>query len=112
MTAKAAGSIVGRSVMIEQYRSEVLAAARKAGLIPSRKTCKFDEMWLTPVRDMTQEDIRALRLCEQASEAVLARHLNATTGLVSQRKRGEKRPCGTSLKLFAFVAKNGLGAVA
>ena len=105
--------------MSKQYRSEALAAAHEAalglaeaGLMSKRTMRKFDEMCLTPVRDMTPEDIRALRLREQASQAVFARHLNVTTGLVSQWERGEKRPRGASLKLLTLVAKNGLGAVA
>ena len=53
-----------------------------------------------------------LRLRERASQAVFARYLNVTTGLVSQWERGEKRPRGASLKLLTLVAKNGLGAVA
>ena len=72
----------------------------------------FDEMCLTPVEAMSPEDIRALRLRENASQAVFARHLNVTTGLVSQWERGAKRPRGASLKLLMLVAKNGLGAVA
>ena len=52
------------------------------------------------------------RLRENASQAVFARYLNVTTGLVSQWERGEKRPRGASLKLLTLVAKNGLGAVA
>ena len=71
----------------------------------------FDEMCLTPVEEMAPEDIRALRLRENASQAVFAR-LNVTTGLVNQWERGEKRPQGASLKLLTLVAKNGLGAVA
>ena len=105
--------------MIKQYKSEALAAAHEAaqglaeaGLMSKRTMRKFDEMCLTPVKDMTPEDIRALRLREQASQAVFARHLNVTTGLVSQWERGEKRPRGASLKLPTLVAKNGLGAVA
>jgi putative transcriptional regulator len=35
-----------------------------------------------------------------------------TTGLISQWERGEEHPQGTSLKLLAPVAKNGLDAVA
>ena len=58
------------------------------------------------------EEIRALRLRENASQAVFARHLNVTAGLVSQWERGEKRPRGASMKLLALVAKNGLAAVA
>ena len=105
--------------MTKQYKSEALAAAHEAalglaeaGLMSKRTMRKFDEMCLTPVRDMTPEDIRALRLREQASQAVFARYLNVTTGLVSQWERGEKRPRGPSLKLLTLVAKNGLGAVA
>ena len=51
-------------------------------------------------------------LGENASQAVFARYLNVTAGLVSQWERGEKRPRGASLKLLTLVAKNGLGAVA
>ena len=105
--------------MTKQYRSEALAAAHEAaqglaeaGLMSKRTMRKFDEMCLTPVRDMTPDDIRALRLREQASQAVFARHLNVTTGLVSQWERGEKRPRGASLKLLTLVEKNGLDAVA
>ena len=105
--------------MTKQYRSEALAAAHAAalgladaGLMSKRTMRKFDEMCLTPVREMTPEDIRALRLREHASQAVFARYLNVTTGLVSQWERGEKRPRGASLKLLTLVEKTGLGAVA
>ena len=105
--------------MTKQYNSETLAAAHEAalglaeaGLMSKRTMRKFDEMCLTPVRDMTPEDIRALRLREQANQAVFARYLNVTTGLVSQWERGEKRPRGASLKLLTLVAKNGLAAIA
>ena len=72
----------------------------------------FDEMCLTPVEEMTPEKIQALRLRENASQAVFARHLNVTAGLVSQWERGEKRPRDASLKLLTLVAKHGLSAVA
>ena len=49
---------------------------------------------------------------ENASQAVFARHLNVTTSLVSQWKRGQKRPRGASLKLLTLVARNGPSAVA
>ena len=44
----------------------------------------FDEICLTPVEDMPPEKTRAVRLHENASQAVFARHLNVTTSLVSQ----------------------------
>ena len=105
--------------MAEQYKSDALAAAHEtaqgladAGVMAKRTMKAFDEMCLTPVEEMTPEKVRALRLRENASQAVFARHLNVTAGLVSQWERGQKRPCGASLKLLTLVAKNGLGAVA
>ena len=105
--------------MTRQYKSEALAAAHEAALgmteagVMSKRTMKvFDEMCLTPVEDMAPERIREIRLRENASQAVFARYLNVTTGLVSQWERGEKRPRGASLKLLTLVAKSGLGAVA
>ena len=105
--------------MARGYKSEVLAAVHEtalgmseAGVMDKRTMKAFDEMCLTPVEAMTPEEIRALRLRENASQAVFARYLNVTTGLVSQWERGKKRPRGPSLKLLTLVAKNGLGAVA
>lgn len=105
--------------MVKQYKTEALAAVHEtavglmeAGVMEKRTMKAFDEMCLTPVEEMTAEEIRELRLREKASQAVFARHLNVTTGLVSQWERGEKRPGGASLKLLTLVAKNGLGAVA
>ena len=105
--------------MTKQYKSDALAAAHETALgltearVLAKRTMKvFDEMCLTPVEDMAPERIREIRLQENASQAVFARYLNVTTGLVSQWERGEKRPRGTSLKLLTLVAKNGLGAVA
>ena len=105
--------------MTKQYKSEVLVAVHEAALgmaeagVMSKRTMKaFDEMCLTPVADLAPEEIREIRLRENASQVVFARYLNVTPGLVSQWERGEKRPRGASLKLLTLVAKNGLGAVA
>ena len=105
--------------MARQYGSEVLASVHETALgmteagVMSKRTMKvFDEMCLTPVADLAPEEIREIRLRENASQAVFARYLNVTTGLVSQWERGEKHPRGASLKLLTLVAKNGLGAVA
>ena len=104
--------------MPKQYRSEALAAVHEAALgmteagVMSKRTMKaFDEMCLTPIEDMAPERIRELRLREHASQAVFARYLNVTTGLVSQWERGEKRPRGASLKLLTLVQKNGLTSI-
>jgi len=105
--------------MRKQYRSSVMASVHEtaeglhaAGILGKRTMREFDELCLTPVRTLKAGEIRALRLREGASQAVFARYLNVTTGLVSQWERGEKRPQGASLKLLSLVEKNGLQAVA
>ena len=105
--------------MAKQYKSDALAAVhetalglKEAGVMATQTMKVFDEMCLTPVEEMAPERIREIRLRENASQAVFARYLNVTTGLVSQWERGVKRPRGASLKLLTLVAKKGLGAVA
>jgi putative transcriptional regulator len=105
--------------MSKQYRSRVLASVHEtaegltgAGVMSKQTMREFDELCLTPVRPLTPEEIRKLREREGASQAVFARYLNVSTGLVSQWERGEKHPQGASLKLLALVAKNGLNGVA
>jgi putative transcriptional regulator len=103
----------------KQYRSPVMASIHEtaeglhaAGLMNKMTMRKFDEMCLTPIPRLKPRQIRDLRLREGASQAVFARYLNVTTGIISQWERGEKHPQGTSLKLLALVARNGLEAVA
>jgi len=91
---------------------ETAEGLQAAGVMDKRTMREFDDLCLTPVRLLKPRQIRALRLREGASQAVFARYLNVTTGLVSQWERGEKHPQGASLKLLALVAKNGLQAVA
>ena len=105
--------------MSRQYRSRAMASVHEtaeglhnAGLLDKQTMRQFDAACLTPVRPLTPEQIRALREREGASQAVFARYLNVTTGLVSQWERGEKRPQGPSLKLLSLVAKSGLAKVA
>lgn len=105
--------------MAKQYRSTAMAAIHEtaeglhnAGLLDKQTMRQFDEACLTPVRHLAPAEIRALREREGASQAVFARYLNVTTGLVSQWERGEKHPQGASLKLLSLVARNGLATVA
>jgi putative transcriptional regulator len=105
--------------MPKRYRSDALAAVHEvahglaeAGTMDKRSLRDFDTLCLTPVEPLSPAEIRALRLRENASQAVFALHLNVTTGLVSQWERGEKQPSGASLKLLTLVARKGLQAVA
>src|SRR5271154_1381596 len=105
--------------MAKQYRSSMMASIhetaeglRAAGVMDKQTMRKVDDECLTPVRSLAPEEIRNLREREGASQAVFARYLNVTTGLVSQWERGEKHPQGASLKLLSLVARHGLGTVA
>jgi putative transcriptional regulator len=105
--------------MARQYRSRIMASIHEtaeglhaAGIIDKQTIRRFDETCLTPVRPLSPAEIRALREREGASQAVFARYLNVTAGLVSQWERGEKHPQGASLKLLSLVHRHGLGTVA
>ena len=105
--------------MDEQYASPALAAVHEtaldraeAGVLEKRTMKTFDAMCLTPVESLDPRQIKRIRLREGASQAVFARYLNVTPGLVSQWERGDRRPRGASLKLLTLVARKGLHAVA
>ena len=105
--------------MAQQYKSGAMASIHETasdlhaiGLLDKQTMRRFDEACLTPVSPLSPDEIKALREREGASQAVFARHLNVTTGLVSQWERGEKRPSGASLKLLSLVARHGLALVA
>jgi len=105
--------------MSKTYRSDALAAIHEtvsdlhdAGVMDKRTLRKFDALCLTPVRPMSAREIRAIRERERVSQAVFARHLNVSTGLISQWERGERHPAGASLKLLTLIQKKGLDAIA
>lgn len=105
--------------MSKTYKSDALAAIHEtasdlhdAGLMDKRTLRRFDEFCLTPVHELTPVEIKAIREQARVSQAVFARYLNVTTGLVSQWERGEKTPAGASLKLLVLVRKKGLETIA
>ena len=105
--------------MTKRFKSKVLASIHEtatglheAGVMDKRTMKEFDDMCLTPVKSLSPDQIRRIRVREKASQAVFARYLNVTTSLVSQWERGDKRPRGASLKVLNLVDKKGLDAVA
>ncbi len=97
-------------------RLEVLhksgAALHHVGALDKTTMRDLDAFCLTPVGDVSSEDIQKLREREGVSQAVLARHLNVGTKLVSDWERGVKRPSGPSLKLLVLARVKGLDAIA
>jgi len=97
-------------------RLEVLhktgAALHRVGALDKATMRDLDAFCLTPVDAISADDIQRLRAREGVSQAVLARHLNVGTKLVSDWERGVKRPSGPSLKLLALARVKGLDAIA
>ncbi len=98
------------------HRLEVLhktaAALHTVGALDKSTMRDIDAFCLTKVEAMSGEEIQALREREGISQAVLARHINVGTKLVSDWERGAKRPSGPSLKLLTLVRTKGLDAIA
>src|SRR5665647_3266838 len=74
------------NAMGKRYRSDALAAVHEtalglteAGVMDKRTMKAFDEMCLTPVKELTAKQIRQIRMREKASQAVFARYLNAVS---------------------------------
>jgi putative transcriptional regulator len=104
--------------MKKKYRTDALAAAHETavglhriGLVDAKTMRDFDVSCLTPVEELSPEEIVQLRKRAGVSQAVFASYLNVTVSLVSQWERGEKHPRGPSLKLLSLVQKKGLDAV-
>ena len=105
--------------MVKKYQTEALEALHETatglhrlGLIDTKTMRDFDTSCLTGVQRLSAEEIAEVRKKAGVSQAVFARYLNVTVGLVSQWERGEKQPRGSSLKLLALVQKKGLDAIA
>ena len=105
--------------MVKKCQSDALEAAHETarglhriGLIDTKTMRDFDASCLTTVEKLSAEEIAEVRKREGVSQAVFAKYLNVTTGLVSQWERGEKQPRGPSLKLLTLVRKKGLQAIA
>lgn len=105
--------------MSKTYKSDMLATLHEtvsdlheAGLVDKRTMRRFDESCLTPVNNLSPDEIKAIRVKSQVSQSVFAHYLNVSPGVISQWERGEKHPAGTSLKLLVIVRNKGLEAIA
>ena len=88
------------------------AALRNVDALDKATMRDIEAFCLTKVEALSGEDIQALREREGISQAVLARHLNVGTKLVSDWERGTKTPSGPSLKLLVLVRTKGLDTIA
>ena len=83
-----------------------------AGLVDAQTMHAFDALCLAPVKDLTPRQIKKIRLDEKVSQAVFALYLNTSVSTIQQWERGDKHPCGISLKMLNLVANKGLRTLA
>ncbi len=105
--------------MAQKYKSDALAALHESmqglhdiGLVDARTMRQFDSTCLTPIENMTPDEIVETRIKQGVSQTVFAHYLNVSVGSVSKWERGEKHPSGPALKLLALVKRKGLEAIA
>lgn len=79
-----------------------------AGIIDVTTMHEFDTLCLPPIKELSAQEIKTLRLKEHVSQAVFARYLNTSSSTIRQWEQGEKRPRGTSMKLLNLIATKGL----
>jgi putative transcriptional regulator len=101
------------------YRSDALASIHETmeslhdiGALDKQTMREFDDACLTPVQELSPEEIRALREREHMSQPVFARYLNVSKNLISDWERGTKKPGGPALRLLTVVKNKGIQAIA
>ena len=101
--------------MAKKILSTVHATAKgleKAGAMSKQTLREFDALCLTPIKDLSANQIKRLRTKNKASQAVFALYLNTSPSTVQKWEQGHKKPNGPSLKLLNLVARKGLDALA
>ena len=62
-------------------------------------------------KPISGHEVRRIRRRARMSQAAFARHLNLTSGYISQLERGTKQPKGPALALLNVIRRKGLEAV-
>lgn len=73
----------------------------------AKKTSPLAEALLETAGDMHELGI----MSDADFDKITARHLNVTTGYVSQLERGAKRPSGAALALLNVIRRKGMDAI-
>jgi putative transcriptional regulator len=66
---------------------------------------------LPSAKPISGKQIHAMRIRARMSQAAFARHLNLTTGYISQLERGTKQPKGAALAMLNVIKRKGFEAI-
>ena len=91
---------------------ETACGLARIGAIDKRTLRDLDALCLSPIRELSAKQIRAIRSRTQMSQAVFAAVLNTSVSTVQKWEIGEKRPSGPSLKLLNVIERKGVKALA
>lgn len=91
---------------------ETAKGLHKAGTIATTTMREFDALCLPPLKEYTPNQIKRIRLRNNASQSVFAAYLNTSPSTVQKWEQGQKKPNGPSLKLLNLVDNKGLEALA
>ena len=100
-----------RSRILNEMR-ETAAGLARAGALDKQTMKEIDALALTPVRELSPRQIRAIRAQARMSQALFAAVLNTSVSTVQKWEIGEKRPSGPSLKLLDVIQRKGIESLA
>jgi putative transcriptional regulator len=87
---------------------ETAKGLNKADLMDVKTMREFDALCLPPIKVYNSEEIKHIRIKNNASQAVFAAYLNTSPSTIQQWEQGQKKPNGLSLKLLNLVEQKGI----
>ena len=97
---------------INEVIHEMAKDLHKIGGIDAVTMREFDALVLPPIKELSPNQIKKIRLREKVSQPIFAKFLNVSPSMVKQWEQGTKIPHGGLLKLLNLVADNGLDILA
>lgn len=82
-----------------------------AGIMNIITMREFDALCLEPIKKMTPNQIKKIRLKERISQPVFASFLNVSPSTVKKWETGEKVPSGIALRMLNIVDHKGLSII-
>ncbi|TNF67259.1 MAG: helix-turn-helix domain-containing protein [Gammaproteobacteria bacterium] len=82
-----------------------------SGMIDKKTLRDLSDHALPDLYEFTGDEIKALREREKVSQAVFAKYLNISAGMVRSLEQGSRHAKGAILKLLNIVKQNGIKAL-
>ena len=101
--------------MSKDYRNDALSALHEAaealheyGLIDAATMTEFDESCISPVEELSAEEIKGIREREQISRPAFAKFLNVSNRQVWDWENGVEKATGPALRLLSIIKYKGI----